>query len=95
MSITGFKSGAVKLFAEKQDARKLPRQHLKRISRILTLLDDDEPLHALRTAGGYRLHELKGKRKGEWSVRVSGNMRITFRIDKDGNAYDIDWLDYH
>ncbi len=42
----------------------------------------------------YRLHPLKGSRKGEWAVKVSGNLRIVFRIE-DGNAYDIDLTDYH
>jgi proteic killer suppression protein len=43
---------------------------------------------------GLRLHELKGDRKGTWSVTVSGNWRITFRFDgKD--AFDVDYEDYH
>jgi proteic killer suppression protein len=43
---------------------------------------------------GYRLHELKGERKGTWSVTVSGNWRLTFTI-RDGHAYDVDLEDYH
>jgi proteic killer suppression protein len=43
---------------------------------------------------GYRLHELKGERKGTWSVTVSGNWRLTFAFS-DGHAYDVDLEDYH
>lgn len=43
---------------------------------------------------GLRLHELKGDRKGTWSVTVSSNWRITFSFDgKD--AVDVDYEDYH
>ncbi len=43
---------------------------------------------------GYRLHQLKGDKKGIWSITVSGNWRITFRFD-DGSAHDVDLIDYH
>ena len=43
---------------------------------------------------GLRLHELKGNRKGTWSVTVSGNWRVTFRFEgKD--AIEVDYEDYH
>ena len=43
---------------------------------------------------GLNLHELKGKKRGTWSVQVSGNWRITFKI-KNGDTYDVDYQDYH
>ena len=43
---------------------------------------------------GYRLHALKGKLKGHWSVTISGNWRITFRME-NGDAVDLDLTDYH
>jgi proteic killer suppression protein len=43
---------------------------------------------------GFRLHELKGARKGTWSVTVSGNWRLTFSFS-DGHAFDVDLEDYH
>jgi proteic killer suppression protein len=42
----------------------------------------------------FRLHALKGRLKGVWAVTVRANWRITFRFD-DGNAYDVDFVDYH
>ena len=43
---------------------------------------------------GFKLHPLKGKLKGRWSVSVSGNWRITFEF-RDGNAFVLDYEDYH
>lgn len=43
---------------------------------------------------GLMLHELRGTRKGEWSVKVSGNWRVTFRwAGKDTEL--VDYEDYH
>jgi proteic killer suppression protein len=43
---------------------------------------------------GFRLHPLKGERGGIWSISVSGNWRITFEF-VDGNAYILNYEDYH
>jgi len=43
---------------------------------------------------GFKLHPLKGRLKGQWSVSVSGNWRITFEF-REGNAYLLDFEDYH
>ena len=40
------------------------------------------------------MHPLKGDRAGQWSVRVSGNWRVVFRFE-DGEAVDVDLIDYH
>lgn len=43
---------------------------------------------------GFRLHPLKGDLKGWWSVTVRANWRVIFRF-KDGDAHDVDLVDYH
>ena len=43
---------------------------------------------------GFRLHALTGPLKGHYAVSVSGNWRVTFRFE-DGEAVDVDYLDYH
>jgi len=43
---------------------------------------------------GLQLHELRGNRKGTWSVKVSGNWRVTFTF-VEKNATDVDYEDYH
>ena len=43
---------------------------------------------------GYRLHSLKGNRRGMWSISITANWRITFRFET-GDVYDVDLADYH
>jgi len=43
---------------------------------------------------GFRLHPLKGDRKGQWAVRVSGNWRVVFEFAGE-NATNLDLVDYH
>jgi proteic killer suppression protein len=43
---------------------------------------------------GLHLHQLKGRRRGTWSVRVSGNWRITFKFEGP-DAVDVNYEDYH
>ena len=62
-----------------------------RVTRILTALDHAQSLGEVDQPG-FRLHPLKGSDK--WSVRVSRNWRIVFRF-VDGEAVDVDLLDYH
>lgn len=68
--------------------------HLEKKTRIrLEVIDSALIVEDIRLPG-YDLHELKGDRKGTWSIKVSGNWRITFSFD-DGNAYDVNLEDYH
>ncbi len=43
---------------------------------------------------GYRLHQLKGNKKNNWSITVNGNWRITFEFDH-GDVYIVNYEDYH
>jgi len=45
-------------------------------------------------APGFFLHELKGRRKGTWSVRVNKNWRVTFMFDGP-DVHVVDYEDYH
>ncbi len=65
----------------------------ERIRDILALLDvAAEPAHLDRPA--LKLHPLKGKLHGFWAVTVRANWSIIFRFE-DGDAYDVDFIDYH
>ena len=50
----------------------------------------------LRSIPGWKAHQLSGNRKGEWSLTVSRNWRITFSIDhRKGEIVKLDFEDYH
>ncbi len=65
----------------------------KKIRIRLEVIDSALTVEDIRLPG-YDLHELKGDRKGTWSIKVSGNWRITFTF-QDGDAYDVNLEDYH
>ena len=66
------------------------------ISRIEVVLDDLDAAARPRDLDlpGNRLHQLKGERRGQWSVTISGNWRIVFRFE-GGEPCDVDLVDYH
>ncbi len=68
-------------------------KHEKRIRLILARLDASMSPQDMNLPG-LKLHELKGKRKGTWTVSVSGNWRITFAFN-GVDVVDIDYEDYH
>ena len=78
---------------ERDDAKRLNPAHVRRIRRILTDLDVARSPRNM-DAPEYRLHPLKGDRRGRWSVRVSANRRIVFRFE-DFEAVDVDLTDHH
>jgi len=64
-----------------------------RLRRLLASLSAATSARNMNIAG-YQLHQLTGKRKGEWAVSVSGNWRLVFRFDGE-NPTDVDLVDYH
>ena len=67
--------------------------HASRLSRQLAQLDQAQ-VPADMNVPGWNLHPLKGALAGHWSVWVSGNWRMTFRLDA-GHAHLVDYQDYH
>ena len=91
--IESFKHRGLKRFVEQDDSRRLPRDMVARIKYLLTQLNAAEQIGDL-DLHSFNLHELKGNRKGTWSITVRANWRITFRF-KEGDAFDVDFEDYH
>ncbi len=66
---------------------------VKRLRMQLAALDTAKVIGDMDVPG-FRLHRLKGVMQTRWSISVNGNWRITFEF-KDGNAYILDYEDYH
>ncbi len=62
--------------------------------RKLQMLHRAAQLEDLRVPPQNRLEKLKGDRKGTWSIRINDQWRIGFRFE-NGNAYDVEIVDYH
>ncbi len=91
--IASFKHRGLKKYFEDNDSRRLPSDMVDRIRAILARLHQAEVIEDMNVHS-YRLHSLRGDRKGEWSVTVRANWRITFRFE-EGYALDVDLVDYH
>jgi proteic killer suppression protein len=84
--------GLERLFTH-NDASGVNPQLAAKLRRMLVLLDQAEDASALNVPG-YRLHQLKGDRKGQWSATVSGNWRLVFEFE-GAHATNVDLVDYH
>ena len=91
--IRTFKHRGLKKLYSESDATRVLQQYSGRIRRILTVLDAASTIDGIALPG-FRLHPLKGDRKGLWSVTVSGNWRVVFRFE-GGDVFDVDLVDYH
>lgn len=67
--------------------------HVKRLRLILARLECATQAQDMNIPG-FGLHFLKGNLKNHWSVKVSGNWRVTFKIE-NGHAEIVDYQDYH
>jgi proteic killer suppression protein len=62
--------------------------------RRLAQLDAAATLDFLRAPPGNRLEQLKGDRQGQWSIRINDRWRVCFTW-RDGDAHDVEIVDYH
>ena len=71
----------------------MPPTHVGKIRNLLTYLNKAASITDMDLPGA-NLHQLKGSYKGFWSITVSANYRLIFEF-KDGDAYLVDYIDYH
>ena len=91
--IQSFKHKGLERYFLKGSTSGIQAAHEKKLRLILGRLHAAAEVKDMDLPGLY-LHQLKGKYKGRWSVRVSGNWRITFKFDTP-DAVDLDYEDYH
>ena len=91
--IRTFRSRALKRFMERGDERRIKAEHRDMVRDILARLNASATPHDMDLPG-FRLHPLRGEHAGFWAVTVRANWRIVFRFE-DGDAVDVDYLDYH
>ena len=75
-------------------SRQLPSDIQKTARRKLIYLDEADDLQDLRAPPGNRLEAIKGKRRGQHSIRINDQWRICFRW-KQPHAYEVEITDYH
>ncbi|TCT20544.1 type II toxin-antitoxin system RelE/ParE family toxin [Thermomonas haemolytica] len=91
--IKSFRHKGLRRLFETGVASGVQASHARRLRLQLAALDTARTVEDMDIPG-FRLHALKGAMRGRWSITVSGNWRITFEF-RDGNAYVLDYEDYH
>jgi len=87
--------GLKKLYAEDR-AKGVPPDTVDKVRKMLAFLDDMQDPEELRVLAVWKVHTLTGDRKGTWSLSVTRNRRLTFRIDTvEREIYDVNLEDYH
>lgn len=75
-------------------SRRLPAGIQSVARRKLRMLNSAFTLDDLRVPPANRLEALKGNRRGQYSIRINDQWRVCFRW-KDGDAHDVEIVDYH
>jgi len=87
--------GLRKLYAE-DSAKGVPPDSADKLRKMMAFLDNMQDPEELRMLPAWKAHTLTGDRKGTWSLSVTRNRRLTFRIDTaEGEIWDLDLEDYH
>lgn len=91
--IVSFRHKGLETFYRSGSTRGIQADHAAKLKRMLAALDVATSPDELQLPG-YRLHGLKGKLAGHWSIWVNGNWRLTFRF-QGVNVELVDYQDYH
>jgi len=87
--------GLKRLYVE-DSAKGVRPDSVEKLRKMLAFLDDMQDPEELRSLPAWRVHTLAGDRKGTWSLSVTRNHRLTFRIDMaEREIYDVNLEDYH
>jgi proteic killer suppression protein len=83
-------------FIEDDDKSGIQAAVVEKLRRMISFLQDMEKEAELKTVPSWKAHQLTGDRKGTWSLFVTKNWRLTFRIEKtEIEVIDLDYEDYH
>ena len=91
--IRSFRDKRLRRLFEYGETKGLQAAHIQKVENILAVLNRARKPQDMDLPG-FRLHRLKGELKDFWSVIVRANWRVIFRFE-EGDAYDVDLIDYH
>ena len=91
MAIQTFHHKGLKRLFENGDAQ---AKFADKLRDMLVAIDTANAVEEIGLFPGWRLHRLKGNLADYWSLTVSSNWRVVFRFEQ-GEAYDLDLVDYH
>jgi toxin HigB-1 len=92
--IRNFLHKEIRKFYLEGTGKGLPAEVLHKLCAMLTVLENATDLTDLQRFPLWKAHQLTGDRKGTWSLNVTRNWRLTFKIE-DSEITDVDYEDYH
>jgi proteic killer suppression protein len=92
--IRSFRDKETEKIFNRQRSRKLPSDIQQIALRKLRMLNRSQSLQDLRVPPSNRLEKLSGDRQEQYSIRINDQWRICF-IWQDGDAYNVEIVDYH
>ena len=96
VKIRNFVHKGLKRLYEEDSAKGVPPDTVDKLRKMLAFLDDMQDPEELRSLPVWKAHVLTGDRKGAWSLSVTRNRRMTFRVDAtEQEICDINLEDYH
>jgi proteic killer suppression protein len=96
MKIRSFAHKGLKKLYEEDNAKGVPPETVDKLRKMFAFLDEMDDPEELRALPSWKVHTLTGNRKGTWSLSVTANRRLTFRIDiVEREIYVLDLEDYH
>jgi proteic killer suppression protein len=96
VTIRSFAHKGLRKLYEEGETRGVAAATVDKLRKMLQFLDEMEDAEELLALPTWKAHTLTGKRKGTWSLSVTANRRLTFRLDKTGREIlDVNLEDYH
>ncbi len=96
MKIRDFIHKGLKRLYEEDSAKGVPASSADKLRKMLAFLDGMDDADELERLPTWKAHRLTGDRKGTWSLSVTGNLRLTFRVDAtEREIRDMNLEDYH
>jgi proteic killer suppression protein len=91
-----FNVKGLKRLYEEDVSKGVPPDTVDKLRKMFAFLEDMQDPEELRAFPGWKVHTLTGDRKGTWSLSVTRNRRLTFRVDPaELEICDVNLEDYH
>lgn len=96
MKIRNVRHKGLRRLIDDETPRGIDQAVVPKLRLMIAFLQDMEDEEELRTIPSWKAHLLSGDRKGTWSLFVTKNWRLTFKIDRNEiEIIDLDYEDYH
>jgi proteic killer suppression protein len=95
VKIRSFAHKGLKRLYTEDGAKGVPSDTVEKLRKMIAYLENIEDGDELRLLTAWKAHTLTGDRRGVWSLSVTRNRRLTFRIDAEHEIRDLNLEDYH